>query len=417
MTIRFDKLIKNTGIALDIIEKELLGAATHHGKRVAVLVDAMGRFFGLDDGTRKNLSICALFHDNALSEYILSERAGLAPHDPSMKLHCELGQKNLEALLPGNISGYVLYHHEWANGQGPFGKREGECPLAAELICLADATDVRHRYNCIDPDKLPQLIDRIKNDRGIHFTNRAVEAACTVINEELLHSLSDDCIREALDRAIPPEEVDIQNTMIIKFALLVSRIIDYKSAFTRRHTAQIANKAWYMGNWYKWNDDRKAQFFLAASLHDLGKLAIPTEILEKPGALTPGEFLIIKDHVRITWELLKDIEGMETICDWASNHHEKLDGSGYHAGKGADKLDFNSRLLACIDIYQAVSEERPYHPGRTHRDTMGILFDMAGRGFIDGGIVNDLNMALQPFNGGDVPLPKILDLFNTPVGY
>jgi HD-GYP domain-containing protein (c-di-GMP phosphodiesterase class II) len=408
MTIRFDQLIKSTGTALDMIEGELLGAATNHGKRVAVLVDAMGRYLGLSGRERRILSICGLFHDNALSEYILSERAGLAPHDPTMKLHCELGQKNVESLLAEDgIAGYILYHHEWADGRGPYGKKEGEYPLAAELICLADSSDVTHRYSKYPEEKLPELLEFFKANAGVHYTRRAAEAACAVINGELLRSLRDDRIQASSENAIPPEWVDLKNGVIIRFALLVSRIIDYKSAFTRRHTSQIANKAWHMGNWYQWDDDLKAEFFLAASLHDLGKLSTPIVILEKPSVLTKEEFLVIKDHVRVTWELLKDIEGLEKICDWASNHHEKLDGSGYPFGKKGDELDFQSRLLACIDIYQAVSEERPYHSGRGHQDTMKILTDMAALGFIDGNIAEDLDKALAPFDGGDVPPPMM----------
>ncbi|MDR1143634.1 MAG: phosphohydrolase, partial [Spirochaetaceae bacterium] len=100
-----------------------------------------------------------------------------------------------------------------------------------------------------------------------------------------------------------------------------------------------------------------------------------------------------------------DIEGFGHICGWAANHHEKLDGSGYPFGKKAEDLDFNSRLIACIDIYQAVSEERPYHPGRNHAETMKVLYDMAERGKIDGGIVRDLDAVLAEYDGRDVPLP------------
>jgi HD-GYP domain-containing protein (c-di-GMP phosphodiesterase class II) len=407
MTIRFDKLAKNIGTALDIIEGELLGATTNHGKRVAVLADAMGRHLGLDGKNRESLSICALFHDNALSEYILSERAGLASHDPTMKLHCEMGQKNIEALpFSSDVSGWIMYHHEWADGRGPYGKREGEYPLGAELICLADSTDVALHLNRYPEEKIPELLERLKKDAGVHFTRRAVDAACAVINKDLFHSLRDGQIQAASERAVPPHTADMKDQLILKFSLMIARIIDYKSAFTRRHTAQIANKAWLMGSWYNWDEEQKCQFFLAASLHDVGKLSTPTAILEKPGALTQEEFLVIKDHVRVTWELLKDIDGLETVCEWASSHHEKLDGSGYHRGKKGDALDFNSRLLACIDIYQAVSEERPYHPGRSHGDTMQVLVDMAGKGFIDGKIVNDMDAALASFDGGDVPVPE-----------
>jgi HD-GYP domain-containing protein (c-di-GMP phosphodiesterase class II) len=185
----------------------------------------------------------------------------------------------------------------------------------------------------------------------------------------------------------------------------ITRIIDYKSLFTRRHSTQIANKAWLMGGYYGYNSSLRAELYLAAALHDLGKLSTPVGILEKPGQLDKNEFRIIQNHVRLTYELLKDISGFERICAWASNHHEKLDGSGYPWGKKAEEQDFNSRLMTCIDIYQAVSEERPYHPGRNHRDTMDILYGMADKGFIDGGIAKDLDTVLAKYDGGNVDPP------------
>jgi HD-GYP domain-containing protein (c-di-GMP phosphodiesterase class II) len=189
----------------------------------------------------------------------------------------------------------------------------------------------------------------------------------------------------------------MEDHVIINFADFAIRIIDYKSNFTRKHTSGIAEKAWFLGGHYGYDATERTQLYLAAALHDLGKLAIPSEILEKPGKLDNDEFNIIKSHVYLTWELLKDIEGFEKVCDWASNHHEKLDGSGYCFGKKAEDLDFNSRLLACIDIYQAVSESRPYHPPRSHKDTMEILYRMAAEGYVDDKIVREMDQVLPAF--------------------
>jgi HD-GYP domain-containing protein (c-di-GMP phosphodiesterase class II) len=197
----------------------------------------------------------------------------------------------------------------------------------------------------------------------------------------------------------------MEDKLILNLAGFITRIIDYKSVFTCRHSTQIANKAWLMGTYYGYDQALRAEFYLAAALHDIGKLSTPVEILEKPDRLTEGEFHVIKDHVRKTYELLKDIEGFERICDWASNHHEKLDGSGYSFGKKADALDFNSRLMACIDIYQAVSEERPYHPNRDHNSTIKVLYDMADQELVDIGIVRDMDKVLAEYSGKDIPSP------------
>jgi HD-GYP domain-containing protein (c-di-GMP phosphodiesterase class II) len=150
---------------------------------------------------------------------------------------------------------------------------------------------------------------------------------------------------------------------------------------------------------YRYSGSLRAQVYLAAALHDIGKLATPTSILEMPGPLTHEEFAVINEHVHLTYKLLKDIDGLENISTWAFNHHEKLDGSGYYFGRGADELDFNSRLLACLDIYQALTEERPYHTGKDHKATMEILFDMGRRGLLDTGIIRDLDAALGKGGG------------------
>jgi HD-GYP domain-containing protein (c-di-GMP phosphodiesterase class II) len=400
-----DKLIKSITTALDIVEGELLGASTHHGKRIASLSAAMGRYLGMDDAAVLGLTICALLHDNALTEYISSERQeGI--HDPAMKLHCEIGQHNVDTLkLHTDIGGFVLYHHERADGAGPFKKKAGQYPAGAELIRIADSIDVANHLQRLPAARLPEIREYIVRNIGQDYTDRAADAMLNILDEKMLLSLRDDRIVETTDRFIPAWTVNIEEGVILNLAGFVSRIIDYKSRFTRCHSAQIANKTWFMGGYYGYDLTLRTEVYLAAALHDIGKLATPVAILEKPGKLTDEEFRVITDHVRITHELLKDINGFERICDWASNHHEKLDGTGYFAKKTADELDFNSRLIACLDVYQAVSEERPYHPGRDHAAAMEVLYGMADKGFLDSSIVKDLDEALAEYSGRDLPPP------------
>ena len=406
MTIRMDSLIKAIATALDIVEHELLGASTNHGKRIAVLSAKMGKLLGKKPEEITAVAICALLHDNALTEYILSERMG-GRQDPSMKKHCEYGQRNVDALcFKTNVKDFILYHHEWADGSGPFGIKAGEGPLEAELITIADSVDVVHHLQRQEAEGLPAIRRIIAEDTGKHFSKTAAEAMLEVLDWPTVLSLKDNVIRETTEDAFMPWVVNLEADTIFGLAGFVAKIIDYKSVFTRRHTTQIANKAWFMGNYYRYDHLEKTKLYLAASLHDIGKLKVPTAILEKPDRLTNEEFSVIKEHVSLTWELLKNIEGFQDISAWASNHHEKLDGSGYAFGHNASDLDFNSRLMTCIDIYQAVSEERPYHPGRNHRDTMQILNEMVSQGVLDENIVKDMDTALASYDGKDLPPPE-----------
>jgi len=405
LKVRMDSLIRSIAAALDIVEGELIGASTNHGKRLAVLCAKMGKLLGKNTEEITALTVCALLHDSALTEYILSERAG-CEHETAMRNHCEIGQKNVDALcFKTNVKDFVLYHHEHADGSGPFGIREGEGPLEAELITIADSIDVAHHLQRLEPGELPAIRDKIVNETGKHYSKKAAQAFLDILDLPTLASLKDEVIKQTSEESISPWTVDVQTDTIYGLAGFVARIIDYKSVFTRRHSAQIANKAWFMGKYYKYAPQELAELYLAASLHDLGKLAIPSAILEKPGKLTDDEFNVIKKHVYLTWELLSEVEGFETICRWASDHHEKLDGYGYSFGKKAVELDFNSRLLTCLDIYQAISEERPYHPGRSHKDTIKMLYEMADSEKIDLAIVKEIDDILAPYDGKDIPPP------------
>ncbi|AEF86662.1 metal dependent phosphohydrolase [Treponema primitia ZAS-2] len=411
MNIRMDKLIQTIGAALDIVEGELLGASTNHGKRIAVLSAALGQHLGMEEDRLFALTSCALLHDNALTEYIAAEYRGEPSGNGSgqnvhMKLHCQLGQRNVDTLgFKTGVKDFILYHHERADGSGPYGKRNGEFPLEAELIAISDNLDVTWGLQNYPGDELPKLRSYIEEQAGMLYTGQAAKAMLAVLDQDMLQSLRDKQIAASTGQYLSPYYVDIEDAVILRLADLITRIIDYKSKFTRRHSTQIASKAWAMGGHYRYSPTLRSKLYLAASLHDIGKLATPTTILEKPGRLTDDEFRIITDHVRLTHDLLANIEGLDEIHAWASNHHEKLDGSGYPFGKKAGELDFNSRLMACIDIYQAVSEERPYHPQRNHRDTMAVLYSMAEKGALDQGIVRDMDEALAAWDGGDIPAP------------
>jgi putative nucleotidyltransferase with HDIG domain len=394
--------------ALDIIEEEKFGASENHSLRVAVLSAAMGRYMGFDEDSLSALTTCALFHDNALTEYMLSEREGEL-REYNLRLHCEYGQRNVEWLpFKKDVSGFILYHHERADGSGPFGKKRGEYPIEAAIIAIADQVDVGTHLQRVSAGSLPELRWNIREQFGAGGSSEAVRVLLAVLDGEMLESLRDQAIHATVERAIPVWTADIEDPLIIRTSGMVAHVIDYKSSFTTKHSIQIANKSWLMAEFYGHDRTQKALLYLAAALHDIGKIATPLEILEKPGKLDSWEFEVIKQHVQYTADWLRGIQGFEDICRWASDHHEKLNGGGYPLGKKSGEMDFNSRLLACIDIYQAVCEERPYHPARSHDDTMTILRGFAERGEVDASIVEGLDTVFAEYSLRDVPPPELL---------
>jgi len=397
MKIAMDRLCRVFSHALDIIEREQIGATDYHSMRVAALCAAMGSKLGFDDDTLSALCICALFHDNALIEYHLYKKSG-EQFKQNMMLHCEKGQSNVSWLpFKKDISGFILYHHECENGNGPFEKQEGEFPLEAALIAAADSIDVAYQLQNIPAAGLEVLRRKISANAGMFSTKAAIGILLDVMDADMLEKFRDGNISLTMDKSLPRWEVDLSDPSVIKIAGFISRIIDYKSRFTCKHTNQIANRAWLMAKYYGYSKEDQAALFLASSLHDIGKIAVPVDVLEKNGFLDDDEYQIIINHVRFTHDWLCGIPDFETIKNWAANHHEKLNGSGYPFRKKGEELDFNSRLIACLDIYQAISEERPYHSTRSHAETIPILYSMAAKNLIDEKIIKDIDDVMAEY--------------------
>ena len=146
-----------------------------------------------------------------------------------------------------------------------------------------------------------------------------------------------------------------------------------------------------MAKYYGFDDEKRIRYYLAAALHDIGKLIIQNDILEKRGRLDTTEFANMKSHALASRVILSKIKGFEDITEWAGNHHEKLNGSGYPYGIGAERLTHEDRLMACLDIYQALTEPRPYKTPISHKKAMAIMYDMADKNEIDRTIVDDIN--------------------------
>ena len=279
--------------------------------------------------------------------------------------------------------------------------------MGAEIIANADMLDMDIRIEGISSVELQSLHQNIESNINKCFTKRSGGALLEVLDSSMLASLHNEVINETVRSAIPAWNMEIENPALIPFASLVSRIIDFVSKSTGVHTQQIANRSWLMSEYYGYDLSQKMQLYLAAALHDIGKLAIPSAILDKPGKLNDEEYAIIKTHIVHTRTLLSSMDGLGPIIEWASNHHEKLDGLGYPLGKTAADLDFNSRLMACIDIYQAASEKRPYHPQRTHEETMSVLNSMAADGKLDPEIVKDMDKVMAEWSQKEVPMPSL----------
>lgn len=395
MKLDFNGMLYALSYALDCVESELVGVKTGHGKWVAYLSVVLGKGLGLSSEQLLDLAACAVLHDNALTQYVAEEQESLLLDAKTLGKHCILGEKNMEVFpFRTDVKGVILYHHEKADGTGFFGKKPEETPLLAQLIHLADMLDVMCRVQEISEEKYQQITETLEGKKDTFFASRLVELFFEVMPEERYLGLKDYKIDELLKEELPEIILEYSFEDVKNMMQVFGKIVDYKSAFTRNHSEQIAENLMRMAEIYGYDRETAERLYVAGALHDIGKMAIHNEVLEKPDKLTDTEFVYMKNHAWYTYLILSKIRGFEDITKWAAHHHEKLNGKGYPFGLTAEQLDEKERLVACVDIYQALSEDRPYKPGMPHEKCIGIMRDMVEKGFIDGRITEDISKNL-----------------------
>lgn len=383
--------------ALDCVEHEFVGVTTNHAKRVAFLSIMLAEHMGYSDEELVDLAGCAVLHDNALAEYLFEEyNAGndiLSNKEMiSTGTHCIIGEKNINNIpFVSDTRGAVLYHHENADGSGPFHKKAYETPLMAQIIHFADTLDSKWDMSSISEDKYRDIKQYILENEDVLFSNKCVEVFVSGISYETMVIMTSQRLDKLLHEKLKYTMLEYTDKQIKGIANVFAQIIDYKSKNTSRHSLGIAAKAERMSKYYGFDNETVIKMYLAGALHDLGKIIIDRDILEKPDKLTDEEYKNIQNHAFYTYYILERIRGLEDVTEWASFHHEKLNGCGYPFGKKADELSFNSRLMACLDIYQALTEERAYKTGMSHKKSIDILRNMVDKGELDGKIVEDID--------------------------
>jgi putative nucleotidyltransferase with HDIG domain len=162
-------------------------------------------------------------------------------------------------------------------------------------------------------------------------------------------------------------------------ALLVR--LGVKDDYTAEHTRGVALRAVQVGEELGLAPVRLRELAVGGLLHDVGKLAVPNEILQKPGALTDDEFDEIKKHPEIGSELVRELGFSKQVARLVLDHHERLDGTGYPRGIGAPDLDIETRILAVCDVFDALLSKRVYRDAWTLDDALEHLSREAGTKF------------------------------------
>ena len=398
MLFNLNDFLMSISFALDFVELDLTGATSNHSKRVSYICYKMGENLGLNNKDLYDLTALAILHDNGVSEKSLHDKLLGKDIDNFTSLerkkeHCTVGERNIcEFPFDGKVKNVLLYHHENYDGTGFFNIRGNDIPLMSQVIHLADILDINFNFDNLENEDIDKLLTYIHDNRNIIFSNEIANAFINISKHKSFWlDLKSMYISTALKKLIPQFIIECSFKEIRAITKILSKIIDSKSPYTQFHSSELAIKMEKLTQYYRYNEDDSYKLIIAADLHDIGKLAVPNSILDTPNKLTLDQYEVIKEHSYYTRIALQDIKGFEDIVEWASNHHEKLNGKGYPFGKGYKDLDFNSRLMGCLDIYQALTEARPYRPSLAHKDAMLILNDMKNDNFIDCKITEDID--------------------------
>lgn len=151
---------------------------------------------------------------------------------------------------------------------------------------------------------------------------------------------------------------------------------------TGTHCERVARNACLLGHTLGLPTESLEQLYWAGILHDVGKISVPSEVIRKPGRLTEAEYELVKEHTRFGEELLRSIStSYETIAAGVGSHHERWDGSGYPRGLAGEQIPLFGRILAVVDVFEALTSDRPYRRALDPEDALGYLRENAGTQF------------------------------------
>jgi HD-GYP domain-containing protein (c-di-GMP phosphodiesterase class II) len=368
--------------AIDLINPRIM---SHH-KRVAYIAGKTAEAVPFDREQLEQIFIASSLHDIGAISYSVEEKKEMADFDiEKPHKHSVLGYlllKEFELFAP--IARIIRFHHvPWVDGLGR--KFNGEpVPRESHLIHLADRVDILTNRNTNILDQIDSIRDRISAARKNIFDPELVDAFMSASERESFWlDLVSPQLVGILQKmvALPSFEPDF--TQLSKIAKLFSHIIDFRSQFTATHSSGVAAVAESLARLDGVSEPQAYRIRIAGYLHDIGKLAIPNEVLDKKEPLTVEEFNIIKRHSYYTQQVLSNVESLADVSRWASSHHEKLDGTGYPFRYRGEELDRATRILTVADIFTALTEDRPYRAGMAAPEVKQILNGLVTTAMLD----------------------------------
>lgn len=359
-------------------------ALDDHHKKVAYIAYSLAQEMGLPKQECCDILLAGMLHDiGALS---LKEKMDALHFEvASPHRHAEAGGFLLKPFAPlAQIGEMIACHHvPWGNGTGKVHNGRA-VPLAAHILHLADRVAVLLKKSKTICGQSQEMVRKIEAQTERLFMPEVTKAFLSLAKKSYFWlDLSSRSLSSLLRRKVRAKSIELDLAEIGSLAQVFSRVIDFRSSFTATHSSGVATIAEAMAQLIGYSENECGMMKVAGYFHDLGKLAIPTEILEKNGPLTKRQTEIVRSHPFHTYRALEHIESFNTIIRWGAFHHETPNGSGYPFNIVGNELPLGSRVVAVSDVFTAITENRPYRQGMDADQAKAVLLDQAATGRLD----------------------------------
>lgn len=184
--------------------------------------------------------------------------------------------------------------------------------------------------------------------------------------------------REQLEKELRQSAMNIKKTLL-QTILAISRTVEIRDPYTAGHQRRVAHLAATIAEVLKLGDERIEGIFLGALIHDIGKIAVPSEILSRPGTLLDEDVKYLKIHCRKGYEILNPVSFPWPVAEIALQHHEHLDGSGYPQGLRGGDILLEARIVCVADVVESLTAHRPYRPAHSVGEALSSINSRSGK--------------------------------------
>lgn len=387
-----------------------------HGKRVGIMAAECSRARRATEAEITFMFDLGMLHDIGVSSTQTHHHLVDQFDWPDSQSHAERGYQLLRGFPPlSDMAIPIRYHHtRWEELiKLPASALTSQQAQQANMIYMVDRVDAlaaQYYGSGLLFDHVDEIRGRIRQSAGSYFAPELVDVFLAASEAEAFWLLLEprsiqNYLREILLRGESYQPAFFE---LRQLAVIFSHIVDAKSPFTACHSLGVARLARFLAERAGVSDENCDKLELAGLLHDLGKLRVPDEILDKPGGLNAHERRIINTHSFETYQILRSIGGFEEIALWAAYHHEEPNGMGYPFRIHEKDMPIEARILRVADIFQAMAQNRPYRAGWGGEEVLVFLEELASKGSLDANIVRLVGENLAQAMAAAIPDPADL---------